>query len=111
MTHYKIVEYKEGIQVRYLAVRALKWNWQWGHPTVGFVEIEDDEARRHVTKLEAENARLRARLEQARIAYARLMDYRQRNSMNFQLEKMDDNLYYLRELGAALEPEQGITGE
>jgi hypothetical protein len=39
------------------------------------------------------------RLDEAREIFSRLMAYRERNTLNFQLEKLDD---YLRELGAAL---------
>lgn len=42
---------------------------------------------------------LRTETARALAAFRNLMDYRKRNTLNFQLEKLDD---YLRELGEAL---------
>ena len=43
---------------------------------------------------------LQAQLSAVKVAYGRLMNYRHNNTLNFQLEKLDD---YLRELNDALE--------
>lgn len=39
---YKQVELKEGVPVQYLGVYVLRWRPEWGEPTVGFVEVEED---------------------------------------------------------------------
>ena len=43
---------------------------------------------------------LQAEVSAVKVAYSRLMNYRHNNTLNFQLEKLDD---YLRELNDALE--------
>jgi len=53
-----------------------------------------------VAELQRELGEAKAELAAARAAYARLMDYRGKNTLNFQLEKLDD---YLRVLGSALQ--------
>ncbi len=45
MAHYKQVELKEGEQVIFLAVHALKWPWDAEKPTAGFVECGEEEQR------------------------------------------------------------------
>ena len=50
-------------------------------------------ARLHVDALQAQ-------VSAVKVAYSRLMNYRHNNTLNFQLEKLDD---YLRELNDALE--------
>jgi len=35
---YKRVELKEGNEVQYLGVYVLRWQREWGEPSVGFVE-------------------------------------------------------------------------
>lgn len=57
----------------------------------------------YIRKLEAENAALRARLERARIACEKLIDYRDHNVLNFQLEKADDFIRMIRD--AVTQPE------
>lgn len=58
-----------------------------------------------ITELEAENAELRTRLELARIAYEKLINYRDHNVLNFQLEKADDFIRMIRD--AVTPPEDG----
>ena len=43
---------------------------------------------------------LQAQVSAVKVVYGRLMNYRHNNTLNFQLEKLDD---YLRELNDALE--------
>lgn len=43
MTLYKMVKLKEGVLVQYVGVYVLKWQKEWGKPSVGFVEVEEDE--------------------------------------------------------------------
>ena len=56
-----------------------------------------------IAELQRELGEAKAELAAARAAYARLMDYRGKNTLNFQLEKLDD---YLRVLGSALQEER-----
>lgn len=42
-TVYRMVELKEGAEVQYVAVHAMKWRPEWGRPDVGFLEVDTDE--------------------------------------------------------------------
>jgi len=63
------------------------------------VQLYEDVAR-EVIGLQKERTQLLVQLELARLAYLALLEYRQNNTLNFQLEKLDD---YLRKLENALE--------
>jgi len=39
---YIRVELSEGVPVQFLGVYALRWQPEWGQPSVGFIEAEDD---------------------------------------------------------------------
>jgi len=41
VTLYKMVELKEGVLVQYVGVYVLRWQKEWGEPTVGFVEVDE----------------------------------------------------------------------
>ena len=55
---------------------------------------------REVIGLQQERKQLRAQLDKVSFAALALLNYRQKNTLNFQLEKLDD---YLRKLENALE--------
>ena len=55
---------------------------------------------REVIELQKERKQLRAQLDKVSFAALALLNYRQNNALNFQLEKLDD---YLRMLGNILE--------
>ena len=72
---YKKVELEEGTPVIYVGVHAVKWNHEWGIPTVGFVEAEGELAELHNSrefwrgnsvKFSVENARIQADLDEAK---------------------------------------------
>ena len=37
---YKQIELIEGVPVQYVGVHAVRWQREWGQPTVGFIENE-----------------------------------------------------------------------
>lgn len=45
---YKQVELKDGVIVQYVGVYVLRWRQEWGEPTVGFVEVDDEETTQEV---------------------------------------------------------------
>ena len=40
---YKMVDLKDGVIVQYVGVYVLKWKPEWGQPSVGFVEINEED--------------------------------------------------------------------
>ena len=43
MRLFKEVELKEGADVQFVGVYVLRWNPEWGSPTVGFIEVDESE--------------------------------------------------------------------
>jgi hypothetical protein len=43
MRLFKVVEPKEGVDVQFVGVYVLRWNPEWGEPTVGFIEVDESE--------------------------------------------------------------------
>ena len=41
---YKRVEPKEGEYIQFVGVHVLDWDWNWGRPTDGFIEVDSNEA-------------------------------------------------------------------
>lgn len=55
---WKIIEpIKDGDEVVFVGVHAVKWRSEWGEPRVGFVR--DNETEQELTALKAENEKLR----------------------------------------------------
>ena len=42
-TLVEMVELEEGVEVQWVGVYVLKWRPEWGQPTVGFREVEEEE--------------------------------------------------------------------
>ena len=65
--------------------------------------ITEDEAKDKLIEEMRENARLRSRIDGVWLAFRELKRYRANNTINFQLEKLDD---YIRKVQKELEADE-----
>ena len=71
---YKRVELHEGAQVQFVGIYATRWPYESGvEPTVGFIEIDDDEAEATAAELRAQLATVTAQRDAARALLAEVL--------------------------------------